>query len=98
MPSRLRLSNISFINFSGTSNSSQREFLDFGHNPHVCRVLKSNLVVNLNCSAAAPCPNIFFKQFQIHPPEGETPQFVCINVIDEQGLPGMLHTMLYRSK
>lgn len=68
MPSKLRLSNISFIDFSGTSNSSQ--------------------VVNLNCSAAAPCPNIIFEKFQIHPPRGEAPQFVCINVINERGLPG----------
>ncbi|GJJ14779.1 hypothetical protein Clacol_009047 [Clathrus columnatus] len=70
MPSKLRLSNLQFIDFTGTSNASQ--------------------LVNLNCSAAAPCPNIRFESFQVHPPPDERPKFVCINVIGEQGLPGVL--------
>ncbi|KAF8495592.1 pectin lyase-like protein [Gautieria morchelliformis] len=68
LPSQLRYSNITFIDFTGASQSSE--------------------LVDIECSSAAPCPNIAFENFAVQPPSGLAPRFVCINVINEVGLPG----------
>ncbi|KAL5520109.1 hypothetical protein ACEPAG_1769 [Sanghuangporus baumii] len=48
----------------------------------------SNTLVDIDCSSNAPCPNITFEKFDVLPPDGTSPSFVCINVESENGLPG----------
>jgi hypothetical protein len=36
-----------------------------------------------------------FENFNVKPPSGETASFVCINVIDEQGLPGNILVVVF---
>ncbi|KAI0701937.1 pectin lyase fold/virulence factor [Cytidiella melzeri] len=48
----------------------------------------SNEIVDLQCSAAAPCPNMLFKDMAVVPPSGQGVSFVCVNVVNEVGLPG----------
>ncbi|THH14431.1 hypothetical protein EW146_g5896 [Bondarzewia mesenterica] len=45
-------------------------------------------LVSLSCSPAAPCPDMFFQSFDVTPPNNGTAQYVCSNVVNEQGLPG----------
>ena len=45
-------------------------------------------VVDLECSSNAPCPNITFKDFDVAPANGSASSFICVNVVDEVGLPG----------
>ncbi|EIM87376.1 pectin lyase-like protein [Stereum hirsutum FP-91666 SS1] len=44
-------------------------------------------LVELTCSSAAPCPNMFFENFNVTVPSDATPAFTCSNVINEEGLP-----------
>ncbi|KAH8114523.1 pectin lyase-like protein [Phellopilus nigrolimitatus] len=46
----------------------------------------TNTLVNMNCSTNAPCSNITFLNFDVAPPSGEPPQFICIDVESEFGL------------
>ncbi|EJC98108.1 pectin lyase-like protein [Fomitiporia mediterranea MF3/22] len=48
----------------------------------------TNTLVDLECSANAPCSNISFKNLNVKTPNNETPNFVCVNVESESGLPG----------
>ncbi|CAL1709758.1 unnamed protein product [Somion occarium] len=48
----------------------------------------ANKIVDLECSPAAPCPNILFQDISVAPPSGQGESFVCINVVNESGLPG----------
>jgi len=93
LPSKLKLQDMSFVNWSNTSTgvthmSSQPH--------HVCPLtdLKSfnteQWVVNLDCSSMAPYPNIMFSEFNVSSPTGNTPVFLCENVVNDQGLPGMV--------
>ncbi|KAI5122794.1 hypothetical protein M0805_000138 [Coniferiporia weirii] len=50
----------------------------------------TNTLVNIDCSSNAPCPNITFREFHVAPPNGSTPEIVCVNVESESGLPGLL--------
>lgn len=45
-------------------------------------------MVDIECSVAAPCPNISFTNFDISPPNGTAPSFVCINAVNVTGLSG----------
>ncbi|KAK7683589.1 hypothetical protein QCA50_013427 [Cerrena zonata] len=47
----------------------------------------SNKIVDLECSPAVPCPNMLFQDIDVSPPVGQGLSFVCINVVDESGLP-----------
>ncbi|KAI0656169.1 pectin lyase-like protein [Cubamyces menziesii] len=47
-----------------------------------------NTIVDIECSAAVPCPNIRFHDVDIAPPNGTAPSYKCINVASEFGLPG----------
>ncbi|TFK52947.1 pectin lyase-like protein [Heliocybe sulcata] len=67
-PSYLQFSNLTFINWSGTSQRSK--------------------VVDIECSANAPCPNINFSNFNVAAPNGTAPGYECVNVVSESGLPG----------
>lgn len=67
-PSYLQFSNLTFINWSGTSLRSK--------------------VVDIECSANAPCPNIDFVNFDVQPVNGTAPGYECVNVLSERGLPG----------
>ncbi|KAI0750513.1 pectin lyase fold/virulence factor [Fomes fomentarius] len=68
LPSQLQFSNLSFINWTGTS-------------------LRSTLV-DIECSAAVPCPNIRFANFNVSPPAGSTASYKCVNVASASGIPG----------
>ncbi|KZT00729.1 glycoside hydrolase family 28 protein [Laetiporus sulphureus 93-53] len=46
-----------------------------------------NVVVDFECSPAAPCPGMAFQDINITVPSGE-PEYVCLNVTSETGLPG----------
>lgn len=46
------------------------------------------VVVELTCSSAAPCPNMFFENFNVTVPSDAPPVLSCSNVINEEGLPG----------
>jgi len=72
IPSSLQFSNLSWVNWTGTSTGDR--------------------LVSLSCSAAAPCPNMLFQDFDVTPPDSGTPQFICTNVINEQGLPNCTNT------
>ncbi|TDL27845.1 pectin lyase-like protein [Rickenella mellea] len=67
-PSKLQFSDITWINWSGTSTT--------------------NRIVDLECSTAAPCPNMEFQNFNVPAPSGLAPMFICQNVVNESGLPG----------
>ena len=54
-------------------------------------------MVDIECSAAAPCPNISFTNFDIAPPNGTAPSFVCINAVNVTGLPGKWFTGFWSS-
>ncbi|KAJ3524951.1 hypothetical protein NM688_g8475 [Phlebia brevispora] len=45
-------------------------------------------IVDIECSPAVPCPNIEFSNIDVQAPTGEEPEFVCVNVVNESGLPG----------
>ncbi|KAH9926341.1 pectin lyase fold/virulence factor [Amylocystis lapponica] len=47
----------------------------------------TNNIVSIDCSPAVPCPNIAFRNFNVTPPPGEAPRYVCVNVVGERGLP-----------
>ena len=49
------------------------------------------VVVDIECSSAVPCPNMLFENFNVKPPSGQSPSFVCINVVNEKGLSGTCH-------
>ena len=53
-------------------------------------------VVDIECSAGAPCPNMYFKNINVSPPSGSAPSYVCINVVNESGLPGKLSCYFWR--
>lgn len=89
-PSKLQFSNLTFVNWTGTSQRSTSMFLAI-----ICRipVLHSRhrpSVVELACSPAAPCPNMRFENINITPPSGTAPSYICVNVASEFGLPGVL--------
>ncbi|TDL17630.1 pectin lyase-like protein [Rickenella mellea] len=44
-------------------------------------------IVDIECSAGAPCPGMTFTDFNIVPPTGSSPSFICKNVASESGLP-----------
>ncbi|KII91667.1 glycoside hydrolase family 28 protein [Plicaturopsis crispa FD-325 SS-3] len=44
-----------------------------------------NTLVDIECSPAVPCPNIFFKDFNVQT-NGSAPRYICQNVVNEQGL------------
>ncbi|KZT28284.1 glycoside hydrolase family 28 protein [Neolentinus lepideus HHB14362 ss-1] len=67
-PSYLQFSNLTFVNWSGTSLRSK--------------------VVDIECSANAPCPNIQFFNFNVAAPNRTAPDYECVNVVSESGLPG----------
>ncbi|KAI0738382.1 hypothetical protein C8Q80DRAFT_1275886 [Daedaleopsis nitida] len=72
LPSTLQFSNLSFVDWSGTS--------------------LRNTLVDIECSAAAPCPNMRFKNFNVVPPAGTTAAYKCVNVMSESGLDGCATT------
>lgn len=47
----------------------------------------ANTVVDIECSAAAPCPNISFKNINVSVPSGQTPAYIFKNAENVQGLP-----------
>jgi len=47
----------------------------------------SNKIVDLECSPAVPCPNMIFQDIDVTPPTGQPSSYVCLNVVNEQGLP-----------
>ncbi|KAI0750515.1 pectin lyase-like protein [Fomes fomentarius] len=47
-----------------------------------------NTIVDLECSSAAPCPNMRFNKVDITPPNGTAPSYKCVNVVSQFGLPG----------
>jgi hypothetical protein len=49
-------------------------------------------VVDIECSAAAPCPGVVFENFDVAPPAGSRPRYICQNVLSESGLDGALST------
>jgi len=71
-PSTLKFSDLTFIDFTGTSTSNE--------------------LVDVECSPAAPCPNITFKNIDIATAGGAAPRFICQNVINERGLPAPCNT------
>ncbi|RPD53865.1 pectin lyase-like protein [Lentinus tigrinus ALCF2SS1-7] len=66
-PSKLQFSNLTFIDWTGTS--------------------QRNTIVELQCSSAAPCPNMRFENIDVTPPKGTAPSYICVNVVNEFGLP-----------
>ncbi|KAI0824306.1 pectin lyase-like protein [Trametes gibbosa] len=46
-----------------------------------------NTIVDVECSPAAPCANIKFRDVRVAPPRGTAPGFKCVNVASESGLP-----------
>ncbi|OCH90476.1 pectin lyase-like protein [Obba rivulosa] len=48
---------------------------------------QTNLIVDLECSPAAPCPNMSFQGINVMPPNGQQANFTCSNVVSEHGLP-----------
>ncbi|KZT50621.1 glycoside hydrolase family 28 protein [Calocera cornea HHB12733] len=49
----------------------------------------TNRVIDIECSPNAPCPDIAFKDFNIHlVPSNLTARYTCINVVSEAGIPG----------
>ncbi|KAH9850890.1 pectin lyase-like protein [Lenzites betulinus] len=46
-----------------------------------------NLIVDVECSPAVPCPDIRFSNVHVAPPNGTAPGFKCVNVASEFGLP-----------
>ncbi|TBU44150.1 pectin lyase fold/virulence factor [Dichomitus squalens] len=49
---------------------------------------QGSLLVDIECSPAAPCPNMRFKDVNITVVNGTTPTYKCVNVVSETGLPG----------
>ncbi|KAI0922650.1 hypothetical protein AcV5_009568 [Taiwanofungus camphoratus] len=47
-----------------------------------------NTLVDIECSPAAPCPNLTFKDINITVPDGQEPAYRCSNVLSQNGLPG----------
>ncbi|GJE86365.1 glycoside hydrolase family 28 protein [Phanerochaete sordida] len=47
----------------------------------------SDEIVDIECSAAVPCPNISFKNINVSPPSGGSVEYVFKNVVNETGLP-----------
>lgn len=43
-------------------------------------------LVDIECSPAAPCPGIHFRDFELALPAGQAPSFVCRNVVGDVGL------------
>jgi len=46
----------------------------------------TNRVVDMKCSPATGCTNITFTDFQVSPPPGEAPSYLCQNTFNVQGL------------
>jgi hypothetical protein len=46
------------------------------------------VVVDIECSAAAPCPDIRFNNFAVQAVNGSAPNYICKNVLSESGLNG----------
>ncbi|KAI0628254.1 pectin lyase-like protein [Trametes polyzona] len=46
-----------------------------------------NTIVDVECSPAAPCPNIRFHNLNVAPPNGTAPSYKCVNVASQFGLP-----------
>ena len=46
------------------------------------------VVVDIECSPNAPCPNMVFEDFNVLPPVGTSTAVKCLNVVSEVGLPG----------
>ncbi|THH11155.1 hypothetical protein EW145_g825 [Phellinidium pouzarii] len=96
-PSFLRFSDLSFENWVGNASTDTREpvpnpnYISPAHissPPVPSHLTLCPVVVNLNCSSNAPCSNITFSDFDIAPPSGEAPGFICINAESVSGLPG----------
>ena len=45
------------------------------------------LVVDIECSPAAPCPNMRFENFNVQTPAGSTAAYKCVNVVNVSGVP-----------
>ncbi|KAH9947868.1 pectin lyase fold/virulence factor [Amylocystis lapponica] len=54
----------------------------------------TDLLVDIECSPAAPCPNLTFTDINIVPPNGTTPAYNCYNVVGSklQGLSAACNT------
>lgn len=48
----------------------------------------NDIVVNLQCSPAVPCPGMNFAEFNVAPPANTTAKFICVNAVSVEGLPG----------
>ena len=91
-PSFLQFSNLSFLDWTGSSLSARsksrspsRRSISKG-----VKLTRRMQVVDIECSANAPCPNMVFHNIDVSPPAGQALSFVCRNVISERGLPGRL--------
>lgn len=89
IPSKLQLSNLSFVNWEGTAanNISKPSTFVVVQSVYYQCTLYMIAVVDLECSSAAPCPNMLFENINITPPPNETSNYICVNVINEIGLP-----------
>lgn len=65
-------------------NDQQKYVTCFGH---LRLVTNDRAVVDIECSTNAVCPDIVFKSFNITPPTGSQPRYICKNVENEFGLP-----------
>ncbi|KZV83105.1 pectin lyase-like protein [Exidia glandulosa HHB12029] len=66
---------------------SQLAFSDLRFEDWTGSVTTSNKLVDIECSPAVPCPGVRFDNFAVPPPSGQAPRFICVNVVDEVGLP-----------
>lgn len=46
----------------------------------------TDLIVDIECSPAAPCPGLLFQDINITAPEGEKAAYNCYNVVSQDGL------------
>ncbi|KAM5545507.1 hypothetical protein V8D89_000545 [Ganoderma adspersum] len=49
---------------------------------------EGSLLVDIECSSIAPCPNMHFENVDITVVNGTTPTYTCVNVVSETGIPG----------
>ena len=50
-------------------------------------MIVSRAVVDLECSSAAPCTGLTFRDMSVTVPSGEAPGYTCVNVASSAGLP-----------
>lgn len=86
LPSKLQFSNLSFVNWTGTANTNKSTGLLSNLLPRYADGLAERPVVDIECSPAVPCPGIKFADFNITPPSGTAPRYICKNVADIEGL------------